>query len=607
MSGGQWGKAEVLALVTTPPAIEPPREDHAIPDGFRLTARDLEYWSGNMRTDDGVWLRLCSRLTVEAVSKDLVTGNWGRLLHITDVDGQVQEWVMPMSLLASGNILMTALMDRGLLMNPSPARVQKLVDYIAGCRPERRIGLATKPGWHDGQFLLPDGTLGAGPDGQERIIGHDPALAALYHAEGTLDDWREEVSEPASGNSRLVLALCTAFAAPLIHPLDLESGGFHFRGGSSTGKSTALRLAASVWGGPQYVHRWRATDNGLEAVAVQHNDTLLALDEIGQLDPRSAGQAGYLLANGSGKHRSRRDGTARPAVQWRTLFLSTGEVGLGDRMAETGQRQAAGMSVRVLDVPADAEKTMGLFEDLHGRDTPAAFAETLHQAASRSYGTAGPAFVAAVCDDLEAAKAAVQAGMRTFLAEVSRPSDDGQVQRAARRFALVAAAGELAIRFGIVTWRSGEAMGAAKVCYQVWLTERGSSGPTEVLQAVQDLRTLIERDGASRFQPWFKDDHARPVQNRAGFVKKVAAADHSEGGHSEVDRAEYFILPSVWSDEIAGRGNLRAINAAMLDNGILVPDRRGNASGTHRPPSLGESTKLYHIDLSVLMGKAQLL
>jgi hypothetical protein len=38
-----------------------------------------------------------------------------------------------------------------------------------------------------------------------------------------------------------------------------------FSGGSSSGKTTALRVAGSVWGVP--LHRWRTTDNAAEGLA----------------------------------------------------------------------------------------------------------------------------------------------------------------------------------------------------------------------------------------------------------------------------------------------------------------------------------------------------
>ena len=80
-------------------------------------------------------------------------------------------------------------------------------------------------------------------------------------------DWRDRIGALCVGNSRLVFAVASAFAGPLLRPAGMESGGFHLRGDSSSGKTTALRLAASVNGGPSYMQRWRTTSNGLEGAA----------------------------------------------------------------------------------------------------------------------------------------------------------------------------------------------------------------------------------------------------------------------------------------------------------------------------------------------------
>lgn len=76
--------------------------------------------------------------------------------------------------------------------------------------------------------------------------------------------------------------------------LDGESGGFHFRCGSTRGKTTILLLAKSVWGSPNNLPRWRTTANGLEGLADMHNHSLLCLDEFSQLaevSPKVAGEA----------------------------------------------------------------------------------------------------------------------------------------------------------------------------------------------------------------------------------------------------------------------------------------------------------------------------
>src|SRR5437773_8552249 len=96
-----------------------------------------------------------------------------------------------------------------------------------------------------------------------------------------------------------------------------------------------------------------------------HSDALLCLDEMGQVNGREAGEVAYMLANGTGKSRAARDGSARRAARWRVLFLSTGELSLADKMNEAGQRARAGQETRLVDVPADAGSGLGLFEKLH--------------------------------------------------------------------------------------------------------------------------------------------------------------------------------------------------------------------------------------------------
>ncbi|WP_445501111.1 DUF927 domain-containing protein [Microvirga sp. G4-2] len=70
------------------------------------------------------------------------------------------------------------------------------------------------------------------------------AVDHAYRRAGSLKEWQDNVARYAVGNSRLGLAL-NAFAAPLRYPTGSESGDFHFRGGSSTGKTTALVVAGS--------------------------------------------------------------------------------------------------------------------------------------------------------------------------------------------------------------------------------------------------------------------------------------------------------------------------------------------------------------------------
>lgn len=62
-----------------------------------------------------------------------------------------------------------------------------------------------------------------------------------------------------------------------------------------------MKVAASVCGGTDFWHTWRATGNALEGTASRRNDATLMLDEIREVDGREAGNIAYMLANGEAK------------------------------------------------------------------------------------------------------------------------------------------------------------------------------------------------------------------------------------------------------------------------------------------------------------------
>lgn len=128
------------------------------------------------------------------------------------------------------------------------------------------------------QYILPDKSVGETEE--ITVFQNSGYLEPAYSQTGTLQDWKDNVAALAAGNSRMVFAVSCAFASTLSDIVGMESGGFHFRGSSSSGKTTALHLAASVFGQPsRYIRLWRTTANGLEGLAALHNDSLLILDD----------------------------------------------------------------------------------------------------------------------------------------------------------------------------------------------------------------------------------------------------------------------------------------------------------------------------------------
>jgi putative DNA primase/helicase len=282
--------------------------------------------------------------------------------------------------------------------------------------------------------------------------------------------WRDHVAALCAGNSRLVFAVSCAFAGPLMRPALVDTGGFHFVGASSTGKTTALKVAASVNGQPNPLQHWRTTKNALEAIAAQHCDSLLVLDELAQVDPQKAGEAVDFLCNGVGKARATRNGAPRPRLSWRLLFLSTGELGLADHMTEGMKRARAGQEVRMADIPADAGAGLGMLENLHGIEGGgSAFMRHIVEQAGRCYGGPGRAWLQCLAFNAATLQTDIFQRLQAIQARMIPEAGGGQVHRVGLRFALVGVAGEMATAAGFTGWEPGESERAAITCFNAWM------------------------------------------------------------------------------------------------------------------------------------------
>jgi putative DNA primase/helicase len=565
------------------------------PAGFIM--RETGLWWEDTSDPDKPPLHLSGPFETVAETRDVDGSAWGILLRWSDHDGRAHEWAMPRAMLASdGAEARRMLLDGGLYVAPGRKARDLLNSFLGSVKVSMRARAVGRIGWHDGSYVLPDGTIGPS-NGERVLLQTGGTVEHAFRVSGDLTTWQDKVAAQAIGNSRLVLAVATGFAAPLLEIIGAESGGFHFRGASSTGKSTALLMAGSVWGGGDvsgFVRSWRLTSNGLEGVAGGHCDSLLCLDELGQVAAKEAGEVAYMLANGAGKARASRDGSARKAARWRVLFLSSGEISLADKVAEDGRgrRAAAGQQVRVVDIPADAGAGCGLFESLHGFADGDALARHLKAAAGAHYGLAGRTFVEAVANDTERVRERVKGFVGDFVTEHCPAGADGQVARVAQRFALVAAAGELASQLGILPWPAGEAITGAARCFRDWLDGRGGVEPAETRDGIAQIRRFLEAHGESRFTAWggAPEDNHRPTINRAGFRRTNA-----DGG------TEYYVLPQAWKAELCAGFDPRTLADVLVDRELLIPDADGKPQSRHRLPGLGV-TRCYRLSGAILGG-----
>ncbi len=561
---------------------------------------------------------ICAPFEVLGEARDLKGESWSKWLRWSDGDGREHTLPVPDRLLhlMTGE-LEAMLADRGLRISPDPKLRGLLRKALSGVRSGNRVALVRGAGWKtlpDGAsaYVFADGgVLGAG---DEKLVLHpkDENAELVTGTAGTLDGWKAEVAALAEGNAPAVFCVAAAFAGPLLDVFGEISGGFHIHGGSKSGKTLAARVGLSVWGAPfekNGLRSWHSTVNALEAAAEECGDGLLVLDEIANAQPAQVTKEIYLLANESGKGRLKDDATARARRAWRTFILSTGEHDLASFVARSGQKMPAGAEVRLPSIKTTAEDT---WPKLHGHESVQALAPKLLAAMRRHHGTAVRAFVDRLAHERTAAPndllAALTAMRDRFTAKL--PADaDAQVFDVARRFALVACAGELAAEWNILPWSEGEPERAADAMFQRWLDSRGGHGASETDRHVKAVRLFLIENSMSRFitlvrdhdgKKWVERTPDRPVMLRAGWRRPM----EPEAGRPVDDRHQYLIPPDVWRAECA-KMEIDPTEAArtLHTKGFLEQGEGNNLAAKARLPGVG-ATRVYIIKPD-LLGEAE--
>lgn len=548
-----------------------------MPSGY-FSGPDGVYFLEQDETGDETSVWICSPITVIGLCRRSCGKGWSRVVDIVDPDGRTHRQLIDEALFnGSSAVLLRPLLDCGLRVAKGAEARIRVADLLGAWRPQETFVRVSRTGWVDDDFdtfALADGT----------IIGHKKSIlerdtgtiGKAARASGSHKDWQETVAAPCVGNPLMMLALSQAFAGPLLAPLGLDGGGFHFRGASSRGKTTLLSVAASVWGAPGYVQSWRSTDNAMENSASFCNSGLLALDELHQVSPQVAGEIIYMLANGRGKQRMTSGGKSKSTDTWHVATLSSGEISPEDHMASGGKKIHAGQEIRLIDIKADG-RMFGAFDNLHGEAEAMRFVDKLRQAVASHHGHAGRMFVERLIgksypsDSLKRIiKAFVDRAIKTYDLE-----PDGQVLRVLKRFAVAALAGELATNLGVTGWKKGEAVQGILAVVGIWSNGREVARASQIASARERTRTYL-----------------------MGHLDRFVASGSTEDLDGWKDDAWFYISSETWSrihgfEDAQQAARLhKAANLLKTDKGETLQFRMGrNTSG--RP-------KVYAVSIRVL-------
>ena len=580
----------------------------------RFHVDDEGVWFTPPGDDGGMPRKVCGPLRVTGLARDGNDNQAALLLEFDTPFRAGRRWLMPLSMLAGdGAAFRSALLSQGFMTPTDAKRRGWLTEYLQSRAPAELVRHVLRVGWHGRCYVLPEETLGSSPSG-ERVIFHSEAgIEARFSQRGTLEKWRQDLARLCIGNSRFAFATATAFAGPLLAwAAGTPGGGFQLTGPTSIGKTTAYLIAASVFGkgtenDPEsYIQKWRGTSSGFEYLGEQHNDATLILDEMGAIDAIEAGLVAYMLADGAGKSRAKAGGGLRQKPTWRTLFLSSGEVSLEQHMRTAGKVMKGGQEVRLIPIPAEVLPGSAA-ETNHEFDGGHELSGWVKQHAARCYGTAGRAWLEYLVSHTEGLAATLRERMNAVEAQIVPESAAGQVQRGGRRFALVAAAGEMATEAGLTGWPAGEATRAARACFEAWIQSRGGSGSSEVAAMLRQVRRFLETHGDGRFTYWHRsgaNDRVPKTLMRAGVRRmldssgkpiKTNSQHGAEIGNEmpadigEGMSFEYYVLAETFKTEVCQGFDHQAVARVLQEHGCLVTREPGRYSIKTTLPGVGPS------------------
>jgi putative DNA primase/helicase len=426
-------------------------------------------------------------LRLLATAEDKASGEFFGVIEYRDICGGVRGVRVSLAELNELKAMKKLLANAGAYFSEDDEEnLEALWAVKKSAEKTERWVLAPALGWYDDyrHFVRPRGVIGSQPNDVKicppRKMGEH---VSLIRTRGTHKKWIEHVAGPAKYSSRMVLAICAAFAAPLLKVVDMTSFAIFLTGASKMGKSTVTLAAGSVigLGTEDDLPNFRTTDAAFGELPRDFNDSVMPLNEFGLLKGTAnerrqrQRELAYGFAEGRGTTYSRFVPVEKSVKnsKWSSIIIANGEETSDELAMHAGEIRMGGETVRWIDLPAAKLGCPDVFDRAPSFKSPAKrsawYAKqcaAVRDGCTRYHGKAHRHFIRRVIKRRRTIRGELIALRDSFVKLVTKNETDHVIQHLAKNFGIVYAAGVLAVRFGTVPWSEDLVLEGIRRCYR---------------------------------------------------------------------------------------------------------------------------------------------
>lgn len=261
-------------------------------------------------------------------------------------------------------------------------------------------------------------------DSDVELVIHEEGykrLANAFKTKGTLQDYSDTVFKQVKDSPMAMMFVYASLGSILLHDFNVEPFIIDLSGKTSTGKTTALKVASSVWGTDELRSEWNTTKVSVERKASMMNSFPLIYDDTRKAPVYQLADIVYQFSGGRSKGRGNIHSIDSEST-WQNILISTGETSI----VEYGQEKA-GISARVITLQDNP-----FSDDVDLR--------ALYDGLENNFGNLGLAFIDQYNKHKVEYKESFKGHEKLF---IEKAGDNEVMQRLGRPFALLQTSAEI--------------------------------------------------------------------------------------------------------------------------------------------------------------------